>query len=191
LSGTAPRYERSAAPDHQPRWSLDQWLTPKSTAIRPASRKTAAAAAKPKPPRAGLRKRLTELQPGAILRYVTNSRTPPKLKPGEIFCHNHIAHLATTTSGENGFRFFIADASPGHGWELCPCGGMPHLGEHYAMPDHVAYHRKRIAAGKPMTMFWPPTGLAVPPGFKRVGKDMIAEQTTDTPARRGERKSPQ
>ena len=29
-------------------------------------------------------------EPGDILRYVSNVRTPPRLKPGEILCHNHV-----------------------------------------------------------------------------------------------------
>jgi hypothetical protein len=33
-------------------------------------------------------------QPGDILRYVSNVHTPPQLKPGELLCHNRVAHLA-------------------------------------------------------------------------------------------------
>ena len=113
-------------------------------------------------------------EPGDILRYVSNVRTPPRLKGGEILCHNHVAHLDGTSSGVNGFRYFICDGSRGHGWKLCPCGWRPDFGKHYAAPDHVAYHRKRIAAGKPLTMWWP--GEAVPPGFRRVGRKMIAKR---------------
>ena len=57
---------------------------------------------------AGLQKRESnmpsEIEPGDIVRYVTNIRTPPQLKPGEILCHNHVAHLASTSHGINGFR---------------------------------------------------------------------------------------
>jgi hypothetical protein len=113
-------------------------------------------------------------EPGDILRYLRNVRTPPKLKPGEILCHNHVAHLAGACGGINGFRYFVCDASPGHGWELCPCGWMPHFGKHYAVPRHVAFQRQRIAAGEPLTMGWPPE-TAVPPGCRRVGRDRIAE----------------
>jgi hypothetical protein len=113
-------------------------------------------------------------EPGDILRYVSNVRTPPRLKPGEILCHNHVAHLADTPSGINGFRYFVCDGSRGHGWKLCPCGWCPGFGKHYAAPDHVKFHRQRIAAGKPLTMWWP-RGEAVPPGCKRVGRERIAE----------------
>ena len=115
-------------------------------------------------------------QPGDILRYVHNFRTPPRRKAGEILCHNHVAHLDGTCCGVNGFRYFICDGSPEHGWELCPCGWRPDFGEHYATPDHVKFQRKRIAAGKPLTMYWP---FPPPPGFKRAGRNMIAvaEQT--------------
>lgn len=84
-------------------------------------------------------------EPGAILRYVRNTRTPPRLRAGEILVHNHVAHLADTSSGVNGFRYFVCDASPGHGWALCPCGWRPNLGEHYAAPNHVEHHRERIS----------------------------------------------
>ena len=111
-------------------------------------------------------------EPGNILRYVTNVRTPPRCKPGEILCHNQVKHLAGSGSGTNGFRYFICDGSPGHGWKVCPCGWRPDFGEHYASPGHVEVQRQRIAAGKPLTMWWPD---AVPPGFKRVGRDKIAQ----------------
>jgi len=114
--------------------------------------------------------------PGDILHYLRNIHTPPRLKAGEILCHNHVRHLAWTISGVNGFRYFICDGSPGHGWELCPCGWRPDFGEHYAAPDHVEYHHKRIAAGKPLTMWWHPKEV-LPPGHRRVGRYMIAEQT--------------
>jgi hypothetical protein len=68
-------------------------------------------------------------EPGDILRYVSNVRTPPRLKPGELLCHNKVAHLTGTVGGWNGFRYFVCDGSPGHGWELCPCGWMPHFGK--------------------------------------------------------------
>jgi len=114
------------------------------------------------------------LKPGTLLRYVSNVHTPPRRKLGEILCHNHVDHLTWTNIGINGFRYFICDGSPGHGWEPCPCGWMPHFGEHYAGPDHVGEQRKRIAAGEPLTMWWHPR-LVVPPGCKRVGQDSIAE----------------
>jgi hypothetical protein len=122
-------------------------------------------------------------EPGDILRYLRNVHKSPRLKPDEILCHNHVAHLAWTHSGINGFRYFVCDGSPGHGWELCPCGWMPHFGKHYAGPGHVKYHHKRIAAGRPLTMWWPPEE-APPPGFRRVGRDSIAEQRGDVGARR-------
>jgi hypothetical protein len=61
-------------------------------------------------------------EPGDILRYVSNVRTPSRLKPGEILCHNHVAHLGGTGSGINGFRYLVCDGSRGRGWKLCPCG---------------------------------------------------------------------
>ena len=100
-------------------------------------------------------------QPGDIIRGLTNIRTPPKLKAGEILCHNNVAHLAETGSGTNGFRYFICDGSKGHGWKLCPCGWRPNFGKHYAIPEHVDFQRRRIAEGKPLTMYWP---AKVPPG---------------------------
>lgn len=110
-------------------------------------------------------------EPGDILRYLTNVRTPPKLKAGEILCHNHVAHLAGTGPGSNGFRYFVCDGRPGHDWKLCPRGWRPDFGKHYAIPEHVAYHRERIAAGKPLTMYWEGK---VPPGHRRAGRNMIA-----------------
>ena len=95
----------------------------------------------------------TPPEPGDILHYVRNTRTPPRLKAGEILCHNHILHLTRTRSGVNGFRYFVCDGRPGHSWKLCPCGWRPNFGEHYAAPNHVKYHRERIAAGKPLTMW--------------------------------------
>ena len=68
-----------------------------------------------------------------------------------------------------------ADDSPGHGWKLCPCGWRPDFGKHYARPDHVAYQRQRIKAGKPLTMHWP---FPVPRGFRRAGKDTITAKAT-------------
>ena len=88
---------------------------------------------RPSTPQVSKRKR----EPGAILRGVINVRTPPKLKPGEILCHNTVAHLAESGPGVNGFRYFICDGSPGHGWELCPCGWRPEFGDHYAIPEQV------------------------------------------------------
>ena len=117
----------------------------------------------------------SEIEPGDIVRYVTNIRTPPRLKPGEILCHNHVAHLASTSHGINGFRYFVCDGRPGHGWKLCPCGWRPDFGKHYARPDHVAYQRQRIKAGKPLTMHWP---FPVPRGFRRAGKDTITAKAT-------------
>jgi hypothetical protein len=114
-------------------------------------------------------------EPGDILRYLTNVRTPPKRKRGEILCHNHVKHLAGAGSGINGFRYFICDGRQGHGWKLCPCGWRSDFGKHYALPDHVAYQRKCIAAGEPLTMYWDP-GYPPPPGFKRVGRNLIAQQ---------------
>jgi hypothetical protein len=54
---------------------------------------------------------LMKREPGDILRYLRNVHTPPRLKPGEILCHNHIAHLAGAESGVNGFRYFVCDGS--------------------------------------------------------------------------------
>jgi hypothetical protein len=117
-------------------------------------------------------------KPGDILRYVNNIRTPPRRKAGEILCHNHVRHLAWTVNGHNGFRYFVCDGSPGHGWELCPCGWRPDFGEHYANPGHVEYQRERIAAGEPLTMWLHPEA-APPPGCKRVGQELIAECETN------------
>jgi hypothetical protein len=113
-------------------------------------------------------------KPGDILRYVRNIHTSPRRKPGEILVHNRVAHLAGTGQGFNGFRYFICKGGRGHGWEQCPCGWRPDWGKHYAEPEHVKYQRERIAAGKPLTMRWGSL-LPLPDGFKRVGKDMIAE----------------
>jgi hypothetical protein len=112
-------------------------------------------------------------KPGDIIRYVINIRTKPKLRAGEILCHNQVAHLAGSGPGINGFRYFICDGGRGHGWKLCPCGWQPGFGKHYAIPAHVAYQRQRIAAGKPLTMYWS-SELAVPAGHKRIGRNMIA-----------------
>jgi hypothetical protein len=55
-------------------------------------------------------------EPGDIIRYFNG--TPPRLREGEILCHNRVAF--------NGFRYFVCDA--GHGWKLCPCGWRPDFG---------------------------------------------------------------
>lgn len=97
--------------------------------------------------------------PGDMLRY----RSRPRHR-GEILCHNHVAHLEGTSHGVNGFRYFVCKRG-GH-WKLCPCGWRPELGKHYAIPEHVAYHRKRIKQGKPLTMWL----SFIPPGFRQVGR---------------------
>ena len=111
-------------------------------------------------------KRKPDPKPGDIFRY----RSRPRHR-GEILCHNHVLHLEGTSNGANGFRYFVCKR--GGGWRLCPCGWRRDLGPHYAIATHVEYQRKRIAAGKPMTMWWP---FAVPPGLKRVGRNMVAAQ---------------
>ena len=63
-------------------------------------------------------------------------------RAGEILCHNHIVHTSRMRSGVNGFRWFVVDGRPGHGWRECPCGWRPDLGAHYADPDHVAWTRR-------------------------------------------------
>jgi hypothetical protein len=41
--------------------------------------------------------------------------------------------------GVNGFRWFVVNGQPGHGWKKCPCGWRPDLGIHYADPSHVEW----------------------------------------------------
>jgi hypothetical protein len=89
-----------------------------------------------------------DAKPGDLLR----GRARPRHR-GEILCHNEVAHLKDMPFGMNGFRYFVCKR--GGEWKRCPCGWRPELGPHYALPEHVEYHRKRIAAGEPMTMWFP------------------------------------
>jgi hypothetical protein len=112
-------------------------------------------------------------KPADILRYYVQR---PRIREGEILCHNRVKHLAGTSAGWNGFRYFVCKGGRGHGWKRCPCGWRPDFGPHYAAPAHVEYQRKRIAKGKPLTMWWP-HDVAVSPCFKRVGREGVAQRT--------------
>jgi hypothetical protein len=76
-----------------------------------------------------------ERQPGDIVAY---HRRPRK---GEILAHNRVVHGSASPHGENGFRWFVVDGRPGHGWKLCPCGWRPDLGVHYAEAENVKFWR--------------------------------------------------
>lgn len=71
--------------------------------------------------------------PGDIVAY---RRRPRK---GEALAHNTVIHTRDMLHGANGFRWF--SIMQGGGWEKCPCGWRPDLGEHYADPDHVKFWR--------------------------------------------------
>jgi hypothetical protein len=76
-------------------------------------------------------------EPGDIIAYHRRPR-----HKDEILCHNHVIHTSWMHHGVNGFRWFVVDGRPGHGWRECPCGWRPDLGAHYADPDHVAWTRR-------------------------------------------------
>jgi hypothetical protein len=56
-----------------------------------------------------------------------NGSTPKTIPAGKVLCHNHVAHLADTPSGTNGFRAWFDDEPPPEFVE-CSCGyaGLPH-----------------------------------------------------------------
>ena len=114
-------------------------------------------------------------EPGDILRYLTNYHTPPKLRPGEILCHNQVAHLAESGPGVNGFRYFVCDGRPGMAGSRARAAGGPisaNTTPHpITSPTNASAPRRR----EPLTMWWP-RALAVPAGHKRVGRDMIAQR---------------
>ena len=70
-------------------------------------------------------------------------------RKGEILCHNHVLHTATTANGVHGFRWFTVCAPAGwdqasEEWEVCPCGWRPELRKHYAKASHVQWWRDQI-----------------------------------------------
>ena len=70
-------------------------------------------------------------------------------RKGEILCHNHVLHTATTANGVHGFHWFTVCAPAGWDpasdeWEVCPCGWRHELGKHYAKADHVQWWREQI-----------------------------------------------
>lgn len=46
---------------------------------------------------------------------VAYRRRPRK---GETLCHNHVLHTRWMSHGLNGFRWFVVDGRPGHGWKV-------------------------------------------------------------------------
>jgi hypothetical protein len=70
-------------------------------------------------------------------------------RKGEILCHNHVLHTATTANGVHGFHWFTVSAPAGwdparDDWEVCPCGWRRELGKHYAKAEHVQWWREQI-----------------------------------------------
>jgi hypothetical protein len=70
-------------------------------------------------------------------------------RKGEILCHNHVLHTATTADGVHGFRWFAVCAPAGWNpaseeWEVCLCGWRTELRKHYAKASHVHWWREQI-----------------------------------------------
>jgi hypothetical protein len=55
-------------------------------------------------------------KPGDIVAYRRRPRN------GELLAHNRVVHTRNMQHGVNGFRWFVVNGQPGHGWKKCPCG---------------------------------------------------------------------